>query len=340
LTLDSYTGKVESRNAGINLCSFMPQKGQSGTESPNKSSGPSSWLASKGDDSMVKNDSGNSLSTMPPQHTQCHTGCRTEHRRMDALHRDSVCLSLQMAASGISNWTGAEHLHLSKTKFWSDRWLQGKTAAEVAPNLIKLIPKRAAKQQTVAQGLFTHNWVRDIRGALTVPVLLDYLKLWDMTNSIVLHHEVQDQHIWRLTRSGCYSSKSAYDSLEQNLEILGATEIQVWALVLHKVGLSDAAPLPDTFSFLHKEFKKGLNTLIMLVAWELCKHRNACVFEGARPCVQVVLQAVSSTTSVWCLAGAAALHKLLLWSVGPDSNPKKHEKAHHMTTQGPCGKEM
>lgn len=36
-----YTGEVESRNAGIDLCSFMPQKGQSGTEAPHKSSNPS-----------------------------------------------------------------------------------------------------------------------------------------------------------------------------------------------------------------------------------------------------------------------------------------------------------
>jgi hypothetical protein len=56
----------------------------------------------------VKNDSGNSLSTVPPQHTQCHTGCTTEHRIIDALHRDRVCLSPQMATLGDSKWTGEE----------------------------------------------------------------------------------------------------------------------------------------------------------------------------------------------------------------------------------------
>ena len=38
-----------------------------------------------------------------------------------------------------------------------------------------------------------------------------------------------------------------------------------------------------------KELKKGPNSLIILVAWEISKHRNACVFEGARPCIPLVL---------------------------------------------------
>jgi len=94
---------VESRNAGIDLCSRMPQKGQSATEAADRSSDPSSWMV---DACMVKNDSGNSLSTVPPQHTQCHTGCTTEHRIIDALHLDRVCLSPQMATSDDLKWTG------------------------------------------------------------------------------------------------------------------------------------------------------------------------------------------------------------------------------------------
>jgi hypothetical protein len=58
--------------------------------------------------------------------------------------------------------------------------------------------------------------------------------------------------------------------------------------------------------------RKGLHYLIILVAWEIWKHRNACVFEGAIPGVQLVLQAVTNEGVLWCMAGASALKQMLL----------------------------
>ena len=48
--------------------------------------------------------------------------------------------------------------------------------------------------------------------------------------------------------------------------------------------------------------RKGLNSLIILVAWEIWKHRNVCVFEGASPNVQEVLHAMAIEGSLWCMA--------------------------------------
>ncbi|PUZ70370.1 hypothetical protein GQ55_2G224400 [Panicum hallii var. hallii] len=56
---------------------------------------------------------------------------------------------------------------------------------------------------------------------------------------------------------------------------------------------------------------KGFNSLIILVAWEIWKHRNLCVFEGVRPCVQSVVVAVFEEGSAWCWDGASALRGLL-----------------------------
>jgi len=60
-----------------------------------------------------------------------------------------------------------------------------------------------------------------------------------------------------------------------------------------------------------KEVREGLNSLIILVAWELWKHWNACVFEGARLRLEAVLQAIVYESSLWCSAGALALQELL-----------------------------
>jgi hypothetical protein len=57
-----------------------------------------------------------------------------------------------------------------------------------------------------------------------------------------------------------------------------------------------------------KKVREGLNSLIVLIAWELW---NACVFEGARLRLEVVLQAIVYESSLWCSAGALALQELL-----------------------------
>jgi hypothetical protein len=42
-----------------------------------------------------------------------------------------------------------------------------------------------------------------------------YLDLWDILNGVELSEEIPDKHIWRLSTSGKYTAKSAYDTLFQ-----------------------------------------------------------------------------------------------------------------------------
>ncbi|WVZ64648.1 hypothetical protein U9M48_014142 [Paspalum notatum var. saurae] len=79
------------------------------------------------------------------------------------------------------------------TKFWTGRWVQGKTLAELAPNLFSTIAKKAVQRRTVSQALDNRIWVSDIKGALTV------------------QPDIPDQHQWKLSSSGTYSFKSTYD---------------------------------------------------------------------------------------------------------------------------------
>jgi hypothetical protein len=62
------------------------------------------------------------------------------------------------------------------TLFWTDRWLEGKSLAELAPNLVTMVPKRVTKSRIVQQAI----WVQDIRGDLTPQVFGEFFLLWDL----------------------------------------------------------------------------------------------------------------------------------------------------------------
>jgi hypothetical protein len=46
---------------------------------------------------------------------------------------------------------------------------------------------------------------------------MEYLVLWDVISEVNLQVGVQDKHIWRLSSSGQYTARSAYDALFQGL---------------------------------------------------------------------------------------------------------------------------
>ena len=52
--------------------------------------------------------------------------------------------------------------------FWKDLWLNGHTILELAPNMIKAIPKRTINRRMVSQALLNRYWVNGIRWAFFV----------------------------------------------------------------------------------------------------------------------------------------------------------------------------
>jgi len=61
--------------------------------------------------------------------------------------------------------------------------------------------------------LVDENWVADIQGEISLEALWEYLDLWDILTEVELQEGNTDKHIWRLSGSGVYTAKSAYDAL-------------------------------------------------------------------------------------------------------------------------------
>jgi hypothetical protein len=101
----------------------------------------------------------------------------------------------------------------ANTLFWKDKWLAGKSIQDLAPNLYVLVPKGRASRRTVKTALDEMKWTEDIQGEIPVQTLMEYLELWDMLEDISVQEGIPDRHIWRLSASGKYTAKSAYDAL-------------------------------------------------------------------------------------------------------------------------------
>jgi hypothetical protein len=187
------------------------------------------------------------------------------------------------------------------TLFWKDCWLGGQSIQELGPNLSMLISTRVSKRRTVAQGLVA-RWVRDIRGALTVPVIIEFLKLWEILDEFGLQPGVDDQHKWRLEQDGSYSSRSAYKACFQ-----GSIRFVPW-----KLAWKTWAP-PKCSFFMWLVFKNRCWTADRLKKRGL-PHPLACpLCDQEAETIQYLLLSCVFARQVW----AAVFQKLGLPSLVP-----------------------
>ena len=97
--------------------------------------------------------------------------------------------------------------------FWLDRWMpDGCSVRDVAPSLLRNVGRRHLGR-SVADAINGNAWVRDIAEPYTVPVLLDYLRLWSIVRNVQLTANNPDVLRWRWSASMSYSSSSAYHAL-------------------------------------------------------------------------------------------------------------------------------
>jgi hypothetical protein len=76
--------------------------------------------------------------------------------------------------------------------FWYDPWLYGAHLADIASDLTVAVASRHRKQCYVASALLNNNWTCDITGALTVPVLMQFIDVWERLQHIKLSSGLPD----------------------------------------------------------------------------------------------------------------------------------------------------
>ncbi|GJN27974.1 hypothetical protein PR202_gb16046 [Eleusine coracana subsp. coracana] len=95
---------------------------------------------------------------------------------------------------------------------------------------------------------------------------------------------------------------------------------ECWFKVLAPLGFSSVVPRNHNHKFsdwwrravkkVPKARRKGFNSVVILVAWLLWKHRNACVFEGSSPDLRSILRSYDTEHHLWCIAGVKGLASL------------------------------
>jgi len=268
----------------------------------------------------------------------------------------------------------------SNTLLWKDKWLDGKGIQDIAPLVFALVPKRRLSKRTVLEALTEEKWIEDIQGETCMTALFQYLELWDIMNSVELNDNIPDKHIWRLSSSGQYTTKSVYDTLFQGAISFELFEIiwkswappkcrffmwlvahnrcwtadrlarrdlphpeqcllcdqhekniqhllvgcvfsrDFWFSLLSHFGVASLAPQPSDHSIdewwrkvdnaASGDLRKGLNSLVILGAWSIWRHRNDCVFNGATPNVNLALALAREEAHWWSMAGAKGLSML------------------------------
>jgi hypothetical protein len=95
---------------------------------------------------------------------------------------------------------------------------------------------------------------------------------------------------------------------------------QFWYFLLSRSGLPNLSPdnvicsLDDWWSRavekIPRDLQSGFNSLVILGAWSLWRHRNDCVFNGRSPSLASALTLAGDELRMWCSAGAKGLNLL------------------------------
>lgn len=85
---------------------------------------------------------------------------------------------------------------------------------------------------------------------------------------------------------------------------------EVWTRVFSALGIPGGAPQAGealqawcTRQSAHGHHAKTVRTICLLTLWEMWKHRNAIVFDGATVCLARLMDRITNESTVWKQAG-------------------------------------
>ncbi|WVZ83679.1 hypothetical protein U9M48_030804 [Paspalum notatum var. saurae] len=139
-------------------------------------------------------------------------------RNPDECHRAWVELPLKIAPEVQSLFRNSVYFVVGngqRVLFWQDNWIDGRSVEDVAPALLWFVSKRTKLKQTVAEALNGGQWIKEIRGGLTVPAVVQYMRLWGFVQGIRLTPSTTDKLVWKWLSDGCFSVRSAYRLLHE-----------------------------------------------------------------------------------------------------------------------------
>ena len=121
--------------------------------------------------------------------------------------RDAEALSVFQSFVQISVGNG------ENVMFWTDNWIHGCSASDIAPHVVAAVSSRRKNTQTVAQGMIVNSWTLDIFEELTEEGLEEYTRMCFEVNTVDRDEQQPDTFRWKCTSSGVYSAKETYDAL-------------------------------------------------------------------------------------------------------------------------------
>jgi hypothetical protein len=79
------------------------------------------------------------------------------------------------------------------TKFWVDAWLDGCSLVELAPDLLQAVSRRHHKSRLVTDAIDNGRWIQDISGPRTVPVMVQFVLVFQKLQQVVLNPGAVDK---------------------------------------------------------------------------------------------------------------------------------------------------